>query len=167
MIRLSTRADPALRAAVSLLMRSDRSGRGQQTALIVLNARDRQDAPAGSAESNLSRCVEGALAGGIPVHHTEPATLSALAQPELRGRLDEQGVERVVLVGSSTDLQVDSTARHAAELDLHVTVVADACWTRSPGAHRTVVRVTLPRICHQLLDTDQFLALVGAASPTK
>ena len=55
------------------------------------------------------------------------ATLSAFAKTSLARRLSEAGTRRIVVAGARTDVEIDSTARDAAELGFQTTVFADGC----------------------------------------
>jgi nicotinamidase-related amidase len=162
-IGLSSIVDPALRTAVTLALRGDRPAATQKTALLAL---DITEAPDRQTTRNIQRCMDAARRAGALVHVAEPATLSALADPALREALAQQDVERVVVVGTATTTHVDATARHAAELDFHVTVVRDACGAPSRTDHDLTMQVTLPRVCHLIVDTEALVALIGTTPST-
>lgn len=77
--------------------------------------------------------------------------LSAFTNPTLATTLADSGFDRAIVVGSRTDIEVDSTARDATELGMHTTVISDCCTGSSPAAHRATVDVTLPRLVHAVL----------------
>lgn len=71
--------------------------------------------------------------------------VSAFAGNNLRQILSVRGTEHLVLAGIATSGIVLSTALEAADLDYHVTVLADACADRSPAVHDMLVSEVLPR----------------------
>lgn len=65
----------------------------------------------------------------------------------LNQTLRRSGVDTIVLGGIATNFGVESTARHAWELDYHVIVVEDACATTAPGElHELTFAHVFPRI---------------------
>jgi nicotinamidase-related amidase len=54
------------------------------------------------------------------------------------------GVERVVLCGVYSHMVVDSTARHADDTGLIVTVLEDCCASPDPEVHRVEMEKILP-----------------------
>jgi len=83
------------------------------------------------------------------------ATLSAFAKTSLARRLSEAGTRRIVVAGARTDVEIDSTARDAAELGFQTTVFADGCIGTSTQTHRASISTTLPRIVHGVLGLDE------------
>lgn len=74
--------------------------------------------------------------------------LSALRAGDLAGQLRDRSIQRVLVAGFATNVAVDSTARHATELDFETKVIADCCAAATPEEHRASVTTTLPRVCH-------------------
>lgn len=64
---------------------------------------------------------------------------NAFRDTGLKALLDDNGVERVVLVGAMSHMCIDATARAAADQGYAVTVVHDACATRDLEFGGTVV----------------------------
>jgi nicotinamidase-related amidase len=62
----------------------------------------------------------------------------------LRDVLAAEGITHVVLGGVATNLVVESTARHASDTGLQVTVVEDMCASFNPTAHDFAFQNILP-----------------------
>lgn len=77
--------------------------------------------------------------------------LSAFTEPTLSFTLAQAGLDRVLVAGARTDIEIDSTARDAIEAGLHTTVVSDCCTGSHPDAHRATIDITLPRLVHAVL----------------
>ena len=58
--------------------------------------------------------------------------------------LAAEGVGHVVLGGIATHLVVESTARHASDSGLQVSVVEDMCAAPDPALHEHAITRTLP-----------------------
>jgi nicotinamidase-related amidase len=172
MIGLSRLLDPPARAGVRLLLRRDRRADPTTTALLVINpvAPLTEIDPAATAE--LRRAAAAARSAGSPVmiartgsaaHSSSeaavsgdvqlPATnaLSAFRGTDLHEALGARGIDRLLVAGFPTHLDIDSTARHAVELGYHVTIVAGACAAQNPAAHAAEINVTMPRIVHAVM----------------
>lgn len=170
MIGISHLLDPPARAAVALLLRRDRrAAHPGTTALLLINpiAPLTDLDPAATAEL-LSRAAAArsagstvliartASAGGHPaaalvagdIELPATTTLSAFRRTGLHELLTARNIERLLIAGFATNLDIDSTARHAVELDYHVTVLAGACAAHDRALHATAINVTLPRIVH-------------------
>jgi nicotinamidase-related amidase len=76
--------------------------------------------------------------------------LSAFRGTGLHELLTERNIDRVLVAGFPSNLDVDSTARHGVELGYHVTVLAGACAAHDRAAHTAAMEVTLPRIVHAI-----------------
>lgn len=80
--------------------------------------------------------------------HGEPVVDKGCVNPfigtPLREVLAAEGVDHVVLGGIATHLVVESTARHASDSGLQVSVVEDMCAAPDPGLHEFAVNRTLP-----------------------
>lgn len=92
------------------------------------------------------------------------ARLSAFAGTDLAVRLAGLGVQRVVVAGARTDIEIDSTARDAVELGLQTAVIADGCAGTSPTAHDESINVTLPRVVHGILTAAEFTRKLNRGS---
>lgn len=73
--------------------------------------------------------------------------------------LRAQGVNTVVLLGTSTQMAVESTARDAHDRDYRVMVVHDACQAASQAIHEASL-IDLARIS-RVLSCDEFLNAAG------
>ncbi len=73
-------------------------------------------------------------------------TPGAFIGTDLHRRLSDLGVTQVVLVGVSTSVGVEMTAREAFELGYNVTVAIDGCTDTSGDAHTHSVERVLPRV---------------------
>lgn len=73
-------------------------------------------------------------------------TWGAFASTDLETRLKALGVTQVVVIGVSTSVGVESTARQAYELGLNVTLAVDAMTDGSADAHENSVTRIFPRL---------------------
>ncbi len=83
-----------------------------------------------------------APATGEPV--VDKGCVNAFIGTPLRDVLAADGIGHVVLGGIATHLVVESTARHASDTGLQVTVVEDMCAAPDPAIHDFAVARTLP-----------------------
>jgi nicotinamidase-related amidase len=95
---------------------------------------------AGSAEAQF--VTEVAPVDGEPV--VDKGCVNAFIGTPLREVLAAEGVDHVVLGGIATHLVVESTARHASDSGLQVSVVEDMCAAPDPALHEFAVTRTLP-----------------------
>ena len=95
---------------------------------------------AGSAEAQFVTGV--APVDGEPV--VDKGCVNAFIGTPLREVLAAEGVDHVVLGGIATHLVVESTARHASDSGLQVSVVEDMCAAPDPALHEFAVTRTLP-----------------------
>jgi nicotinamidase-related amidase len=70
--------------------------------------------------------------------------VNAFIGTPLREVLAAEGVTHVVLGGIATHLVVESTARHASDSGLQVSIVEDMCAAPDPAIHEFVISKTLP-----------------------
>ncbi|QHA02774.1 isochorismatase family protein [Streptomyces broussonetiae] len=100
----------------------------------------------------------GAFAAGDPGAEIHPAVaprpedvivtkrrVSAFAGSDLDLVLGAGGIGHLVLTGIATSGVVLSTVRQAADLDLRLTVLADACLDADPAVHRVLTGKVFPR----------------------
>jgi len=73
-------------------------------------------------------------------------TWGAFTGTGLEAALRERGITQVVVAGISTSAGVESTARHAVELGLNVTLAVDAMTDRNLEAHTNSVTRIFPRL---------------------
>lgn len=173
MIGFSRLLDPAARAGVALLLRRDRRARSpSSTALVLINpiAPLTELNPAATTELQRAAAVARSAGSTVVIARTTSAdgsaaqallegdaelaatsTLSAFRGTGLHELLTAGNIDRLLVAGFPTNLDVDSTARHAVELGYHVTVLADACAAHEPTAHTVAIKVTLPRIVHSVV----------------
>lgn len=83
-----------------------------------------------------------APADGEPV--VDKGAVNAFIGTPLRDVLAAEGISHVVLGGIATHLVVESTARHASDSGLQVSIVEDMCATPDPALHEFAVEKTLP-----------------------
>lgn len=83
--------------------------------------------------------------------------LSAFAGAALAEQLVALGAKRIVLAGARTDVEVDSTARDAVELDMQTTIVSNCCVGTSPANHSASTATTLPRVVHSVVTLDDLI----------
>lgn len=96
------------------------------------------------------------LIGPDQPHRTVAHTgISSFIGSGLEEILNELGIDRVVIAGALTDITIDSTARDAAELGFHTTVIADACVGTTEANHRATTVTTLPRMVHAVLAAEE------------
>jgi nicotinamidase-related amidase len=79
---------------------------------------------------------------GEPV--VDKGCVNAFIGTPLRDVLAAEGVTHVVLGGIATHLVVESTARHASDTGLQVSVVEDMCAAPDPVIHEFAISRTLP-----------------------
>lgn len=73
-------------------------------------------------------------------------TWGAFTATDLDSKLKEQGVTQVVIVGVSTSVGVESTARQAQELGYNVTLAVDAMTDTNPDTHKNSVERIFPKL---------------------
>lgn len=86
--------------------------------------------------------TELAPADGEPV--VDKGAVNAFIGTALRDVLAAEGIQHVVLGGIATHLVVESTARHASDSGLQVSIVEDMCAAPDPSIHEFAVANTLP-----------------------
>ena len=82
---------------------------------------------------------------------------SGFANTDLDLQLKQHGVRKVVLVGLLANTCIEATARFAAELGYHVTLVRDATAAMSREAMHAAHEVNAPTFAHSVLTTAQLL----------
>jgi nicotinamidase-related amidase len=76
---------------------------------------------------------------------------SGFANTDLDLQLRRRGVERVIVVGLLANTCIESTARFAAELGYHVTLVRDATAAFKPEAMHAAHVINGPTYAHEIL----------------
>ncbi len=79
---------------------------------------------------------------------------------ELELQLRRRGITQIVLGGVSTNIGVESTARHAFELGFHQVLVEDAMSSTHADQHRFAVENIFPRL-GRVRSTEQVLAALA------
>jgi biuret amidohydrolase len=79
---------------------------------------------------------------GEPV--VDKGCVNAFIGTPLRDVLAAEGIRHVVLGGIATHLVVESTARHASDSGLQVSIVEDLCAAPDPAVHEFAFAQTLP-----------------------
>jgi nicotinamidase-related amidase len=95
---------------------------------------------AGSPEAEF--IVDLAPLPGEPV--VDKGCVDAFIGTPLRDVLAAEGIQHVVLGGIATHLVVESTARHASDSGLQVSIVEDMCAAPNPDVHDFAFANTLP-----------------------
>ena len=95
---------------------------------------------AGSAEAQI--VADLAPAPAEPV--LDKGCVDAFVATPLHAVLAAEGIRHVVLGGIATHLVVESTARHASDIGLQVSIVEDMCAAPDPAVHEFACTRTLP-----------------------
>jgi nicotinamidase-related amidase len=90
--------------------------------------------------------------------------VGAFLGTDLDAYLRQRGVTQIVLAGIATSAGVESTARSAADLGYHVTLVLDAMTDRSADMHRHSAENVFPRL-GETARTDEVLKLLNERRP--
>lgn len=78
----------------------------------------------------------------------------AFTGTDLDVQLRRRGIRTIVLAGIATNFGVESTLRHAWELNYDVVVPEDACTSLNPELHEMAFRHIFPRLC-RITTTDR------------
>ena len=73
-------------------------------------------------------------------------------------QLRRHGVERVIVVGLLANTCIESTARYAAELGYHVTLVRNATAAFKPEAMHAAHVINGPTYAHEIADSAAVIA---------
>jgi nicotinamidase-related amidase len=87
---------------------------------------------------------------------------SGFANTDLNTLLRQRGVERVIVIGLLANTCVETTAKFAAELGYHVTLVRDATAAFSSQAMQAAHEINGPTYAHDILLTQDLLARLAA-----
>jgi nicotinamidase-related amidase len=90
-------------------------------------------------------------------HLVTKSTWGAFTNTNLHAHLNQLGVTQIVLAGVATSIGVESTARQAHELGLHVALAVDAMTDMHLDAHERAVTRIFPRLgengtTHEILE---------------
>lgn len=80
---------------------------------------------------------------------------SSFSNTDLDVQLRQHGMPHVIVVGLSANTCVESSARHAAELGYHVTLVRDATAAMSAEAMHAAHEINGPTYAHAILTTAE------------
>ncbi|MEQ8903139.1 MAG: isochorismatase family cysteine hydrolase [Roseovarius sp.] len=87
---------------------------------------------------------------------------SSFANTDLDVRLRQRGITHVIFVGAIANTCTEASARYAAELGYHVTLVRDATAALSPEALHAAHEINGPTYAHAILTTAEVVGkLVG------
>jgi nicotinamidase-related amidase len=95
-------------------------------------------------------------------HLVTKRTAGAFTNTDLEAYLKAQGVTQVVIVGVSTSMGVEATARHAYELGFNITLAVDAMTDMNIDVHGNSVARIFPRL-GETGTTDEIVALLESA----
>ena len=91
-------------------------------------------------------------------------TWGAFTGTDLEAQLRSRGVTQIVMVGVSTSVGVESTAREAYACGFNVALVIDAMTDTSAEAHLNSVTRIFPKLGETGV-TEEIIALLNGASP--
>ncbi|QXI08522.1 cysteine hydrolase [Pseudomonas tensinigenes] len=83
---------------------------------------------------------------------------SGFANTDLDFRLKQQGVTHVIIVGLLANTCIEATARYAAELGYHVTLVRDATAAFKAEMMHAAHELNGPTFAHVIASTDELIA---------
>jgi len=130
---------------------------------VSASAPGRNDQGSGGAKTFPAEFIE--LVPELKRQSTEPLvtkrTWGAFMHTDLEAQLRQRGVTQVVVVGVSTSIGVESTARQAYELGFNVTLATDAVTDTNADAHTNSVTRIFPRL-GETGSTADVLALLAA-----
>jgi nicotinamidase-related amidase len=119
---------------------------------------------AGAGDTMLLDSPATQIADALAPRPEEPVVvkkrISAFAGSDLEVLLRGLGVDSLVLAGISTSGVVLSTVRQAADLDLRLTVLADACADADPEVHRVLTEKVFPRQA-EVTTADEWAGSLG------
>ena len=95
---------------------------------------------------------------------TEHWGSSGFAMPDLDFSLKQAGATRLILVGLLANTCIEGTARFAAELGYHVTLVTDATAAASPERMHAAHVLNGPTFAHRILTTAELMDALPPAS---
>jgi nicotinamidase-related amidase len=92
---------------------------------------------------------------------------SGFANTDLDFRLKQAGASRLVFVGLLANTCIEGTARFAAELGYHVTLVTDATAAASPDRMHAAHVLNGPTFAHQIATTADVIAALPLRSDAR
>lgn len=87
---------------------------------------------------------------------------SGFANTDLDFLLKQRGITHIILIGLIANTCIETTARFAAELGYHVTLVRDATAAFSAEAMHAAHDINAPNFAHRLLTTAQLVEALGS-----
>ncbi|MGO4534794.1 cysteine hydrolase family protein [Leifsonia sp. 2MCAF36] len=84
--------------------------------------------------------------------------VGAFSTTDLGARLDQRGIDTLVLTGIATAGVVLSTIRDAADRDYRLVVLEDGCWDSDAEVHRVLTEKVFPRSGATVATIDEFIA---------
>jgi nicotinamidase-related amidase len=91
---------------------------------------------------------------------------SGFANTDLDFRLKQAAVSKLIIVGLLANTCIEGTARFAAELGYHVTLVTDATAAASPERMHAAHVLDGPTFAHRILTTDEVISELQAEQVT-
>ena len=88
---------------------------------------------------------------------------NGFAGTDLDFQLKQRRIEKIIVAGIVANTCVEATARAAAELGYHVTLVRDATAALSPEAMHAAHEINGPTFAHAILTTDAVIAALVKA----
>ncbi|MFI8223149.1 isochorismatase family cysteine hydrolase [Pseudomonas sp. NPDC085632] len=92
---------------------------------------------------------------------------SGFANTDLDFRLKQQGVTHVIIVGLLANTCIEATARYAAELGYHVTLVRDATAAFKAEMMHAAHELNGPTFAHVIASTDELIARLKSQGESK
>lgn len=89
---------------------------------------------------------------------------SSFANTDLDVQLRQRGITHVIFVGAIANTCTEASARYAAELGYHVTLVRDATAALSPEALHAAHEINGPTYAHAILTTAEVTANLTAVA---
>lgn len=93
----------------------------------------------------------------IVSHHR---VFSSFHGTDLQKQLLENGIEKIVIAGLTSQTCVEGTGRDALEAGYHVTFLHDAVADFTEKAHLAAVQISYPTFGHASLSVDEFLTRI-------
>ena len=88
---------------------------------------------------------------------------SGFANTDLDLQLRRRGIERVIFIGLLANTCIETSAKYAAELGYHVTLVRDATAAFKPEAMHAAHVINGPTYAHQIVSSAELIAALQAA----
>lgn len=96
----------------------------------------------------------------VVTHHR---MFSSFHGTDLQKQLQQEGIEKVVIAGLTSQTCVEGTGRDALEAGYHVTFLSDAVADFTEQAHRAALDISYPTFGHETLTIEEFLAGIESA----